>query len=350
MIDEPVPTNPEPAPDPHGGGDPKASGPRRVKRRLMLTAIGLYALGLAAAGISLVRGPSPSGPKTDGKPKSLLPRVERDVVGWLSIHGPIYSSEDGRLWDKGVELWVRKLKQMSETKGIKAIVLDINSPGGSVGATQELYSQILRIRKEKNIPIVALFGDVAASGGYYIASACDKIVAHPGTLTGSIGVLFRVSNMEGLFSKIGFKLEPIKSGKHKDIGSPSRPMTPEERAILQALVDDAYQQFVAAVSAGRKLPEEQVRTLADGRIYSGTQALEAKLVDALGDSTDAAELAGKLGGIEGRPKVRRDMERFGDFLDLFDGGLQGLLRLTSRTSLLENIQPRLGLEYRWPGW
>jgi protease-4 len=166
---------------------------------------------------------------------------------------------------------------------------------------------------------VALFGDVAASGGYYLAAACDQIIAHPGSLTGSIGVIFEVTNMEGLFAKVGFKMDPIKSGKHKDIGSPARAMTLEERAILQTLIDDAYGQFVAAVSDGRKLPVEVVKPLADGRIYSGNQALANHLVDELGDSHDALMLAARLGGIkDAKPKVVRDAEKFSDLFEMLE--------------------------------
>ena len=326
---------------------------RRIKRRLMFSLIGLYGLAVLASVVLVLRGAGPRGEKyptaSGDKARGLLSMSDKEVVGWVSIHGAIMSSEGGRPWEKGVEQWSRRLRTMADTKGVKAIVLDINSPGGSVGAVQELHSQILRVRKEKKIPIVALFGDVAASGGYYIAAACDKIVAHPGTLTGSIGVIFSVSNMEGLFGKIGYKMEPIKSGKHKDIGSPARAMTAEERQLLQALIDDAYGQFVKAVAEGRKMTEEQVRPLADGRIYSGNQALNSKLVDQLGDSTDAIELAGELAGIKGRPKVRRDSEKIVDIFEL----LEARLHLSLGSSLAQAIAPHASaprLEYRWSGF
>jgi protease IV len=324
---------------------------RRLKRRLMGAVVALYALSLAAACVLVLRGQPLSqqtGRKGDKSPGLLASLSEsKDMVGWISIHGPIFSSESGKPWERGSEMWARKIKQMADTKGVRAIVLDINSPGGSVGAVQELYSQILRVRKEKRIPVVALFGDVAASGGYYIAAACDKIVAHPGTLTGSIGVIFSVTNMQGLFQKVGFKMDPIKSGKHKDIGSPARQMTAEERELMQALIDDAYGQFVGAVAAGRKLPVETVKPLADGRIFSGTQALQARLVDQLGDSTDAIELAGQLGGIQGRPKVKRDSDRFSEFFGMMDSKLSG----GGTTALLGELKPHSGLQFMWSaGW
>ncbi len=300
--------------------EPHAPGPRRVKRRLIGALIALHAVSLLAAVFLIVRsrGDAPKGP--DGSSKSLLSLRPKDSVGWVSIRGPIMGSESGKPWERGAEQWARRIEQLADTKGVKAIVLDINSPGGSVGAVQEIYTRILRVKKKhNNLPFVALFGDVAASGGYYIASACDKIVAHPGTLTGSIGVIFSVSNMEGLFAKVGYKSDPIKSGKHKDIGSPSRPMTPEERQILQTLIDDAYGQFVQAVADGRKMTVEQVKPLADGRIYSGHQAKELGLVDQLGDSVDAAKLAAEMGGIKDEnPRVRRDTERLNDLFEMLE--------------------------------
>ncbi|MBI5630998.1 MAG: signal peptide peptidase SppA [Elusimicrobia bacterium] len=316
------------------------SGNRRVKRRLMYFLVALYGLSLAAAAFLILRSQAPkAAPESDSG--GLLSLSQRDSVGWVSIRGPIYTAEGGKIWEKGVDQWARRIRALAETKGVKAIVLDINSPGGSVGAVQELYSQIQRVRQEKRIPFVALFGDVSASGGYYIAMACDKIVAHPGTLTGSIGVIFSVGNLEGLFQKIGYKVDPIKSGKHKDIGSPARPMTKEERGILQAVIDDAYKQFLAAVSQGRHIPEDQLRPLADGRIFSGRQALAAHLVDMVGDSVDALELAGKLAGIKGRPKIKRDTDRLSGIVEMLDSRWHGLL-----SGLPFAYQ---GLEYRWPG-
>lgn len=323
---------------------------RRVKRRLMAGLIALYAVGVAAAVVLVLRSPELPKKKgeTDTQQRLLsLAGGQKDAVGWVTINGAIYASEGGRPWDKGADQWSRRIRSLAEQKDVKAIVLDINSPGGSVGAVQEIYSTILRVRREKKIPVVAIFGDVAASGGYYIAAACDKIIAHPGSLTGSIGVIFSVTNFEGLLGKIGVRSDPIKSGKHKDIGSPARPMTPEERKILQALIDDAHSQFVVAISTGRRLPEERIRELADGRIYSGRQALEAGLVDALGDTQDALELAGKLAGIRGKPRVKRDGDGLGGFLQLLDSRL-GLSPSAALGSALGALRPSGPLlEYRW---
>ena len=356
---EPTSNNPEPAPG--GGGPdpalpaenhPHMAGNRRVKRRLMYLVVGLYVASLAAAYVIMLRSPAQSSGKggQDQAQRLLSLAQDKDSIGWVSIHGPIYNSQGGRMWEKGSEQWVHRIKAMAETKGVKAIVLDINSPGGSVGAVQEIYSQILRIRKEKKIPFVAIFGDVAASGGYYIASACNKIVAHPGTLTGSIGVIFTVSNLEGLFGKIGYKMEAIKSGKFKDIGSIARPMPPEERKIMQALIDDAYGQFLGAVATGRNMKEEDVKPLANGLIFTGAQAKKAHLVDELGDSEDAVALAAKLAGISGKTKVRHDMERFSDIFERLDSRFHGVLE--DRASVLESLKPsdHMGLEYLWTGW
>lgn len=334
-----------PAPEPH------APGPRRMKRRLIAGLIILHALSLLAAVFLVMRskGDAPQG--LNGSAKSLLNLKPKDTVGWVSIRGPIMSSDSGKPWERGAEQWARRIEQLADTKGVKAIVLDINSPGGSVGAVQEIYMRILRVKKEKKIPFVALFGDVSASGGYYLGAACDKIVAHPGTLTGSIGVIFNVSNMEGLFAKVGYKSDPIKSGKHKDIGSPARPMTLEERQILQTLIDDAYGQFVQAVADGRKMTVSQVKPLADGRIYSGNQALALGLVDQLGDSVDATKLAAELGGIKDeKPRVRRDTEKLNDIFEL----LETRARLTfglSTAGVTLNAGPAIprGLLYAWSG-
>jgi protease-4 len=347
------PSQPAPTPAPSNGHEHMASA-RRVKRRLMYGLIGLYAASVLAGSVLLLRNQSPESKKKaepGGKGGLMSALADKETVGWIPIHGVITMSEGGKPWEKGVEQWSRKLKAMAEQKGVKAIVLDINSPGGSVGAVQELYSQILRVRKEKQIPVIALFDDVSASGGYYIASACDRIVAHPGTITGSIGVIFQVSNLEGLFSKVGYKVDPIKSGKHKDIGSPARPMTAEERQLLQAMIDDAYGQFVEAVSTGRNIPVDQVKKLADGRIFSGRQALESKLVDQLGDSTDAIALAGQLGHIDGKPHIRRDTEKFSDIFDMLESRLGGGLVPTAAAELLGKLEPMgPGLHYRLQGF
>lgn len=196
---------------------------------------------------------------------------------------------------------IDELRRHREDNGVKAIVLRIDSPGGGVGPSQEIYQEVLKTRKEKKV--LTSMGAVAASGGYYIACGSDLIVANPGTITGSIGVVMQFSNFEELMKKIGIKGVVIKSGAFKDTGSPFREMTPEERRLLQQVIDSVQEQFVQAVVTGRKMDRAKVAEIADGRILTGEQARKLGLVDELGNLQDAIDLAAKLVGIEGRPQV-----------------------------------------------
>jgi len=214
---------------------------------------------------------------------------------------------------------VRELSEHAENPSVKAVVVRINSPGGVVAPTQEIYNAIQRVRKAGK-PVVASFGAVAASGGYYVGAATNRIFANPGTLTGSIGVVMQMANIEGLLKKVGVEYVVVKAGAYKDVGNFARTMTPEERRILQALLDDVHSQFITAVAQGRGLEESAVRTVADGRIYSGAQAKTLKLVDELGGFEEAVEAAGKLGGIPGKPKLIRPRKRF-SFTDLLKNEL-----------------------------
>lgn len=194
-----------------------------------------------------------------------------------------------------------KLRELRDRSDVKAVVVRIDSPGGAVGPSQELHSEIKRLAKSKKV--VASLGALAASGGYYAAVAADKIVANPGTLTGSIGVIVQFVNAEGLLSKIGIKGYAVKSGSFKDVGSPFREMKPEEAAYLQTVVNDVNGQFIKAVAQGRGLKPEDVEKFADGRVFTGSEAKTKGLVDQLGDLTDAIELGAKLAGIKGKPHV-----------------------------------------------
>jgi protease IV len=227
---------------------------------------------------------------TGGESK-VIAMLAGDGVGVLQVEGTIDDSRE--LLDE--------LKRFREAPWIKAVVVRIDSPGGAVAPTQEIVDEILRTRKKK--PLIASMGGTAASGGYYIASACEKIIANPGTLTGSIGVIMQLNNVEELMKKIGVKGYNIKSGANKDIGSPFQPLSTEGREILQALVDNVHSQFVKAVAKGRGMTEAEVRKLADGRVYSGAQAKELGLVDQLGSLEDAIEFAAKRAGIEENPAV-----------------------------------------------
>lgn len=205
---------------------------------------------------------------------------------------------------------LKHLNRYREDPSIQAILVRIESPGGAVAPSQEIYREIRRIREETPKKVVASMGSVAASGGYYIASAADKVVANPGTITGSIGVIMELADLSPLLEKVGVRSQVIKSGPFKDTGSVFRPMTPEDRKVLQELIDNVYQQFIEAVAEGRGMDVETVRRLADGRVYSGAQALELGLVDALGNFEDAVRLAAELAGIPGRPRLVEPRPRF----------------------------------------
>jgi protease-4 len=215
---------------------------------------------------------------------------------------------------------VREIGDYGEDASIRAIVVRIQSPGGVVGPTQEIYDAILRVRK-RGKPVVASMGSVAASGGYYLAAAATQIVANPGTLTGSIGVIMQLAEIEGLLRKVGVRYEVIKAGRFKDSASFARPMTADERAVLQAVLDDMHDQFVTAIAEGRGLAKDRVLAMADGRVYSGRMAKDLRLVDALGGLDEAVRLAGELGGVPGKPRVVRPRRpwRLLDLADLVGG-------------------------------
>ena len=195
-----------------------------------------------------------------------------------------------------------ELQKASDDPKVKALVLKINSPGGTVTASDVIFRELELFKRDKKIPIVAVMMDVAASGGYYIALAADSIVAHPTTVTGSIGVVMLTFNAEGLMQKIGVSATTIKSAERKDMGSPFRALTSDERAIFQSVIDDLYGQFVAKVVARRRLDAAAARTLADGRVYSADQALRHRLIDHVGYLPDALELTRKAAGL-GQAKV-----------------------------------------------
>jgi protease IV len=238
-----------------------------------------------------------------------------DEITMIEINGPIYQSDD----------IIRRIKRFRKGSR-KALILRLNSPGGAVAPSQEIYSEVLRARENKKI-VVASMSSLAASGAYYIASACDKIVADPGTLTGSIGVIAEFPDASGLLKKVGLSLQTIKSGKFKDTGSFSRPMNLLEREYLQETINDVFQQFLGSVVDGRravfqqklglnlkKKPEQvtdqEIRNylipFADGRVLTGKRAYELGFIDKLGNYYDAVELTANLAGIKGEPSVRLD--------------------------------------------
>jgi len=247
----------------------------------------------------------------------LLPDLDfsgEDRIALIRIEGVILDAQET----------LGELKKFSENPTVKAIVLRIDSPGGGVVPSQEIYDAVRRVRTKSNKAVIASMGSVAASGGYYIAAATDRIVANPGTLTGSIGVIMEMANVEGLLEKIGVEGVVVKSGKYKDVGSPLRKMSDEERGLLQAVMDDVHKQFIEAVAEGRSLEVPEVQALADGRIFTGRQAKAAKLVDELGNLDDAIQLAADVVGIEGEPKVIEQRRRF-SIRELLESKLSSVL-------------------------
>ncbi len=222
-----------------------------------------------------------------------LVMLNKERIALVRIEGPIL--------DAGPTL--KEMETYGDDPLVKAIVLRIDSPGGGVTPSQEIYRAVKRVRGEKQKTVVTSMGTVAASGGYYIAVASDRILANPGTITGSIGVIMQLANLEDLMDKIGVKNFVIKSGRYKDVGSPFRTMGEDDRQLLQSMMDDAHRQFIEAVAEGRSLDVADVEGLADGRVLTGQQAKDELLVDELGDLHDAVKLAAEMSGMEGTPPV-----------------------------------------------
>ncbi len=250
-------------------------------------------------------------------------------IGIVSVNGVIADPRD----------IIEQLEDFGKDDSIVAVVLRIDSPGGGVAASQEIYGAVVELKKQKKV--VASMGSVAASGGLLIACGADKIVANPGTITGSISAIMQFANVEELFKKIGLKSSTVKSGQYKDIGSPLRAMTPEERKIIQELVDDIYNQFVDVIVRDRKMSREKVISIADGRVFSGRQAKEYGLVDRLGDLGAATQWASQLSGKTGKydiiyPKKKR--------ASIFDYVFESAANQFSR-SLKEKVDNRGGVGY-----
>ncbi|MBE0425380.1 MAG: signal peptide peptidase SppA [Nitrospirae bacterium] len=221
-----------------------------------------------------------------------------EKVALIRIEGPVIDSKDT----------INQLKDFLKDHSVKAIILRIDSPGGAVAPAQEIYEEVKKAASKKKV--VVSMGSIAASGGYYIASPATRILANPGTLTGSIGVIMEIPNIEGLMDKIGVKTEVIKSGRHKDIASAFRGIGKEEREILQNVLDNVHEQFIRAVAEARNMQVDDVKKIADGRIFTGEQALDAGLIDELGNLEDALKAAAKLAGIKGEPVVVSKKEKF----------------------------------------
>jgi protease-4 len=225
-------------------------------------------------------------------------------VGVVTVEGIIRNSQE----------ITRQLDDFGKDNNVKAVVVRIDSPGGGVTPAQEIHDAILSLKKKKKV--VASMGAIAASGGYLIACAADRIVANPGTVTGSISAIMHFANVEELLKKIGLKSSVVKSGRFKDIGSPTRPMTDDEKALIQSLVDDIYDQFLDVVAKDRRISKDDLRKIADGRLFTGRQARKLGLVDELGDLNYAVHLAGALSGIKGEPDVVYPAKKKSTFWEL----------------------------------
>jgi protease-4 len=287
---------------------------RPPKRHLLRKAFWLFAVGLGVLILINLLFPD-------------LDLSTDDRIALIRVEGVILDSQTT----------ISELKRFSENPSVKAIVIRIDSPGGGVVPSQEIYNAVKQVRSKHNKAVIASMGSVAASGGYYIAAATDRIVANPGTLTGSIGVIMETANVEGLLQKIGVEGVVIKSGKFKDVGSPLRKMSADERGLLQGVMDDVHKQFIEAVAEGRSLELRAAQALADGRIFTGRQAKEAKLVDELGDLEDAIQLAAEVVGIEGEPKVIEPRRRF-SLREVLDSKLSMLFPKL-------DVQPGVNLKY-----
>ena len=250
----------------------------------------------------------------------VLPVSSENSIALIRIEGVILDSHEV----------IQQIKHFADDSAIQAIVVRIDSPGGAVVPSQEIYAALKRVRDDGEKTVVTSMGNMAASGGYYIASASNTILANPGTITGSIGVIMELTNVEKLLDKVGVESMVVKSGLYKDLASPFRPLSEESRAILQHIMDDVHDQFIHAVAEGRDMEVERVHALADGRIFTGQQALAADLVDRLGTLQDAIQLAADLAGITEKPTVIEVEPRF---------SLRDLIRNQVRDALYAIITP-----------
>jgi protease-4 len=237
---------------------------------------------------------------------------------------------------------VGQLKDFADDDSIKAIILHINTPGGGAAASQEIYTEVRRIRDEKKKTIVASVESVGASGGYYVASGTNKIYANPASVVGSIGVISEWINYEELMKWAKLKDVTLKAGALKDAGNPAREMTPEERAYFQSLIDDMHQQFISAVAEGRKMKVEDVKAIADGRVWTGQQALPLKLVDKLGDFQTAVDETAKSVGIKGEPELVRPQKDRRTLLDVLTGDVSNFV--PDKAKMLDT---HVGFYYLW---
>ena len=255
-----------------------------------------------------------------------------NLIASLEIKGTISDSKE----------FIDELKEFGNRANVKSVVIRIDSPGGGVAASQEIYEAIKKFRAETEKKVVVSMASTAASGGYYVACAADRIFANPGTVTGSIGVIAQWYEYSDLLRWAKMQSIVIKSGDLKDSGSGFRPITDDEKVYFQSLIDDMYSQFVSAVSESRDIPEEEVRRLADGRVYTGREAKENRLVDELGTFQDAVEAAAEMGGITGEPRLLTPAKKRFSALDFILGNAESVLPLVSGGS-----ESHIRFEYLW---
>jgi protease-4 len=265
-----------------------------------------------------------------------LPLVSADRVAVIPVYGVIDSDAE----------FMENLTRFREDESVRAFVVEIRSPGGAAGTSQSMFSELARLRDEDPRPVVAWIGDVGASGGYYLALGADSILALPSSITGSIGVIMEFPDAGELLRKAGVGLEVVKSGPLKDLGSPVRGLSEEERAVLQTLVDDVFEQFVAAVGANRRLSRERVLELADGRVVSGARAADEGLVDRTGTFSEAVSVAGRMAGLGEDPKTVRPTEDRVRFWDLVRG-VEETLRSGFTGDLIDGSLFGPRLRYQW---
>lgn len=356
----PAPLKPQPLPIPqdvaHPAAEPKAAPAEQPAekqdapaasahskhpfgRNVWSTLLLLAFVVSSVCGVMLVLKPGVSCPEV--KPESenaalvgAMNKKSQPGIAWIKIRGVIAESNDSGPFSRsqGASAIAKSIRTAAADKNVKAIVLDINSPGGTVASVQNIYGELQKA-KQQGKKIVALFRDVAASGGFYVAMAADKIVAEPGTITGSVGVIMQTSNLEGLFDKLGIKITPITSGKYKDMGAYYRPMDDAEKALLQDMVSETYGQFFAAVKAGRPgVKPEDLTEYTDGRVFTGERAYKLGFIDKLGGEEEARQLAGELTGLKD-PKI---INQRGDGLREFFFSLGS--SMDSRTALVKQLE------------
>src|SRR5688572_7900389 len=236
---------------------------------------------------------------------------------------------------------LENIRRFRDDESVKGFVIAINSPGGEVGPSQSIYREVKRLRDEDDRPVIAAINSIGASGGYYIALGADSIYANPGSITGSIGVIMEMPNVEGLMQKVGIQMQTVKSADHKDIGSPFREMSPSDRAVLGAMVQDVYSQFVEVVSTERKKTVDELALLADGRVMSGRQAMQAGLIDRLGNFNDAVAAAGRMADLGDEPKLLYPAEDEVTIMDAILGRAEASIRNRLSVPLEKASSPRV---------